>query len=167
MAYPTDYYSVLGVPPTADRETIHTAWKALLRRYHPDANRGVDVSARAKAINEAYAVLGKNEARADYDRSRPSTSSRPAATHRPVYAAQAGQRPMRHGPSSRPGGSFSQPPLDTNQWLIGVALLLLTAAPLAMIVVLGYEESGSSSTVRRDAPVHHGREPPARTDRTR
>ncbi|WP_443027413.1 DnaJ domain-containing protein [Sphingomonas sp. LR59] len=54
MAVSPDYYSVLGVPSTASRVTIHAAWKALLRQYHPDANHGVDVSARAKAINEAY-----------------------------------------------------------------------------------------------------------------
>ena len=62
MALSPDYYSVLGVPSTASRDTIHAAWKALLRQYHPDANHGVDVSARAKEINEAYAVLGKKRA---------------------------------------------------------------------------------------------------------
>ncbi|WP_156363564.1 DnaJ domain-containing protein, partial [Sphingomonas sp. Leaf30] len=40
MALSPDYYSVLGVPSTASRETIHAAWKALLRQYHPDANHG-------------------------------------------------------------------------------------------------------------------------------
>ncbi|TCP97379.1 DnaJ-like protein, partial [Sphingomonas sp. PP-F2F-A104-K0414] len=74
MALSPDYYSVLGVSSTASRDTIHAAWKALLRQYHPDTNHGVDVSARAKEINEAYSVLGKKEARAAYDRSqiRPS-----------------------------------------------------------------------------------------------
>lgn len=160
MALSFDYYSVLGVPPTADRVVIHSAWKALLRRYHPDANHGVDVSARAKEINEAYAVLGKREARAAYDRSRTSPSSRPHTAHRSFRATPAGRRPMRPGPSLRPNGNFSQP-LETHQWLIGLLLLLLTAAPLGMILVLHYEEAGSTSTVRRDAAVHQGPEMPA------
>ena len=109
-----DYYSVLGVPPTADRVAIHAAWKALLRRYHPDANHGVDVSARAKEINEAYAVLGKKEARAAYDRSRPTQSSRRPTAHRSAYATPPGRRPMQPRPSMRPSGSFSQP-LETNR----------------------------------------------------
>lgn len=153
MACSPDYYSVLGVPPTADRVAIHSAWKALLRRYHPDANHGVDVSARAKEINEAYAVLGKKEARAAYDRSRTRPSSRTRTAHRSAYATPAGRRPMRPGPSLRPSSSFSQP-LDTSQWLVGLLLLLLTAAPLGMVLVLLHEEAGSTYTVRRGAAVH-------------
>jgi curved DNA-binding protein CbpA len=166
MAHSPDYYSVLGVHPTADRAVIHSRWKALLRRYHPDANPGVDVSARAKEINEAYAVLGKTEARAAYDRSRlPPSSSSPPAAHRSVYAAPGGGRPIRHGPSMRPSDSFSQP-LEASQWLMGLLLLLLSAAPLGMILVLHYEETGSTYAVRRAAAVHRGPELPAEPART-
>ncbi len=35
MTLSPDYYAVLGVPSTASRDTIHSAWKALLRQYHP------------------------------------------------------------------------------------------------------------------------------------
>ncbi len=164
MARSPDYYSVLGVSPTADRVAIHAAWKALLRRYHPDANRGVDVAARAKAINEAYAVLGKKEARAAYDRSRPSQSPGQSTAQRSAYASPAGRRPMRPGPSLRPCGNFSQP-LETNQWLVGLLLLLLTAAPIGMILVLLHEEAGLTSTVRRGVAVH--REPEIRAEPTR
>lgn len=154
MALSPDYYSVLGVLPTADRAVIHSAWKALLRRYHPDANHGVDVSARAKEINEAYAVLGKKETRAAYDRSRrPMPSSRPTNAHRSAYATSAGRRPIRRGPSLRSNESSLQP-LQTNEWLIGLLLLLLTAAPLGVIMVLLHEEAGSTSTVLRDAAAH-------------
>jgi len=153
MAPSPDYYAVLGVPSTASRDTIHAAWKALLRRYHPDANPGADVSARAKEINEAYAVLGKKEARAAYDRSQPRPSAHHAGADRPVHPRKAGRRPMRPNPSMPPSGSFSQP-LDTNDWLVGLFLLILTAAPLATILVLYYEEPGSASTVRHGVAVH-------------
>ena len=165
MANSPDYYSVLGVPPTADRAIIHAAWKALLRRYHPDANFGEDVSARAKAINEAYAVLGKKEARAAYDRSRLPPSSRSYTSHRSSYATQAGRRPMRASPSLRPSDNFSQP-LEGNQWLIGFLLLLLTTAPVAMILVLHFEETGSTYVVRRDGAAPRVPEMPAVPERT-
>jgi len=152
MANAPDYYSVLGVSPAADRVIIHAAWKALLRRYHPDANPGVDVAARAKAINEAYSVLGREDARAAYDRARLPPPPAPAAPS-PVYAARAGRGPIRPRPSARPSNSFSQP-LDSNQWLVGLLLLLLTAAPLGVILVLYYEETGSTYSVRANAADH-------------
>lgn len=156
MALSPDYYAVLGVSSTASRDTIHSAWKALLRQYHPDANHGVDVSARAKEINEAYAVLGKKEARTAYDRLHFTPSAHQPGADCPVRPRKAGRRPMRPNPSMPPSGSFSQP-LDTNDWLIGLLLLILTAAPLATILVLYYEEPGSASTVRHSVAVHRVR----------
>jgi len=153
MALSPDYYAVLGVPSTASRDAIHAAWKALLRQYHPDANHGVDVSGRAKEINEAYAVLGKKESRAAYDRLHAGPSAQRATADRPFHPRKAGRRPVRSNPSMQPSASYSQP-LDTNDWLVGLLLLILTAAPLGMILVLCYEESGSASTVRHSVAVH-------------
>jgi len=165
MALSPDYYSVLGVPSTANRDAIHAAWKALLRQYHPDANHGADVSARAKEINEAYAVLGKREARAAYDRSRIRPSAHQSTAHRPFHHRKAGRRPMRPYPSMQPNGSFSHP-LDTSEWLIGLFLLILTAAPIATILILFHEESGTASTVRRSDAAHPAPEPPAKAVRS-
>ncbi len=165
MALSPDYYSVLGVPSTASREAIHAAWKALLRQHHPDANHGVDVSARAKEINEAYAVLGKKEARAAYDRSQIRPSVHRATADRSFHPRKAGRRPMRPYPSMQPSGSFSQP-LEANEWLMGLFLLILTAAPIATILVLYYEEAGTASTVRRSYADHPAPEPPAKAVRS-
>jgi len=153
------------VAATASRDTIHAAWKALLRQYHPDANYGVDVSARAKEINEAYAVLGKAEARAAYDRSQIGPSAHRATTNRPFHPGKAGRRPVRLYPSMQPSGSFSQP-LETNEWLMGLFLLILTAAPIATILVLYREESGLASTVRRSVAGHPVPEPTAKAVRS-
>ncbi len=165
MALPPDYYSVLGVTSTASREAIHVAWKALLRQYHPDANHGVDVSARAKEINEAYSVLGKKGARAAYDRSQIRPSAHQATADRPFHPRKAGRRRMRPSPSMQPIGSFSQP-LETNEWLMGLFLLILTAAPIATIVVLWNEESGLTPTVRRSVAANPVHEPPAKAVRS-
>lgn len=46
---------------------IRAAYRALMRRYHPDADPSSEASRRAQAINDAYAVLGDAEKRARYD----------------------------------------------------------------------------------------------------
>lgn len=63
-----DYYAVLGVPRTASEKEIHSAFRKLARRHHPDVNQG-DKSAedRFKEINEAHEVLGDPEKRRKYD----------------------------------------------------------------------------------------------------
>ena len=63
-----DYYATLGVPRTATEKEIHSAFRKLARKHHPDVNQG-DKSAeeRFKEINEAHEVLGDPEKRKKYD----------------------------------------------------------------------------------------------------
>ena len=144
MASLPDYYAVLGLAPGADQAVIHSTWKALLRRYHPDANPGVDVGSRAQAINEAYAVLGKPASRAAYDRQRfsppppPRTGMRPGT--RPGPHPQPRRRPDPHARPPAPKTSQPQRGGVGDKWLPGLFLLLLTAAPVGMIFVLQNEE---------------------------
>lgn len=72
---------------------------------------------------------------------------------------------MRPSPSMQPSGSFSQP-LETNEWLMGLFLLILTAAPIATILVLWNEESGLAPTVRRSVAAHPVPEPSAKAVRS-
>lgn len=46
---------------------ISAAYRALMRRYHPDADPSSEASQKAQAINAAYAVLSDPEKRARYD----------------------------------------------------------------------------------------------------
>ncbi len=63
-----DYYSILGVPKTASREEIRTAYRSLARKYHPDvAQDKLTAEAKFKEINEAYEVLGDPAKRSQYD----------------------------------------------------------------------------------------------------
>ncbi len=61
-----DPYSVLGVQPDADEETIKRAYKELVKKYHPDKyvnNPLADLAAeKMKEINKAYdAIMNKNK----------------------------------------------------------------------------------------------------------
>ena len=62
-----DYYAILGVTPASEDVVIRAAYRALMRRYHPDADPSSDASRRAQEINTAYAVLSDPEERARYD----------------------------------------------------------------------------------------------------
>lgn len=105
-----DLYAVLGVAPSATPEEVRRAYRALVRRHHPDT-RGTEAEARTargdaggeatagdvalQRVVAAYAVLGDPRARADYDRSR---------------RGQVGQRvEVRRTPARQRAGDGGQP----------------------------------------------------------
>lgn len=94
-----DYYAILGVPPTASRGEIRTAYRLLARRHHPDVNPPSedDVAANEfmRQLNKAYEVLSDPRRRAAYDRQRWSQAP-----------------PPRQETSYRPGQAESPPPDD-------------------------------------------------------
>ena len=68
MADKRDYYDVLGVSKTADDAEIKKAFRALAKKYHPDAHPGdAECEAKFKEAQEAYAVLSDAEKRRQYD----------------------------------------------------------------------------------------------------
>ena len=64
-----DYYEILGVPKTADENSMKQAYRKLAMQFHPDRNPG-DKSAedKFKEAAEAYDVLSNADKRARYDR---------------------------------------------------------------------------------------------------
>ena len=63
-----DYYEVLGVSRDADDAALKKAYRALAKKYHPDANPGDQAAAdKFKEASEAYSVLSDPEKRRQYD----------------------------------------------------------------------------------------------------
>ncbi len=64
-----DLYKTLGVSETADEASIKKAYRKLAKDLHPDVT-GDDKkkTERFKEINEAYAVIGDEQKRKEYDR---------------------------------------------------------------------------------------------------
>ncbi len=63
-----DYYEVLGVGKDADDAALKKAYRALAKKYHPDANPGnAEAEQKFKEASEAYAVLSDPEKRKQYD----------------------------------------------------------------------------------------------------
>ncbi len=58
-------YEVLGVSPGADEETVKKAYRALVKKYHPDryANSPMQETAaeKMKEINQAYDMITKGK----------------------------------------------------------------------------------------------------------
>ena len=87
---------MLGVEPTASAAQIRKAYLARARRVHPDFHTGEDAARRAEAeqqmrvLNEAWAVLGDEQLRRDYDRGLEDRRdevrrTRPAGTPSPEF----------------------------------------------------------------------------------
>lgn len=85
-----DYYATLGLSPASEDVVIHAAYRALIRRYHPDGNASAAAAARARAINAAYAVLSDPAKRADYDEIRAAEAWPNAPRRRPFLPAPSG-----------------------------------------------------------------------------
>jgi hypothetical protein len=93
-----DYYAILQVHARAEQEVIDAAYRQLMRKYHPDL-AGSDPAAaaefheRAKAINQAYAVLRDPAQRQIYDRMRLggayTNSTGPPTAAQPTYNSVA------------------------------------------------------------------------------
>lgn len=63
------YYEILGVSRNASQKEIRTAYKKLIKQYHPDLYQGDKIFAEKKTqeINEAYDILSDNTKKYNYD----------------------------------------------------------------------------------------------------
>ena len=64
---PKDYYIVLGVNRGADLKRIKKAYRAVAKKYHPDATRSNETAKNFLEIKEAYETLSDEARRKKYD----------------------------------------------------------------------------------------------------
>jgi hypothetical protein len=107
------YYAVLGVAPTATPAEIEAAWRALMKRHHPDtaytrADRAMKTKAAAR-INAAHTVLRDPAKRATYDLDLrgPRPKRGPA---QPAPAPSAGAPAATAAPQPAPAPVAAPPP---------------------------------------------------------
>lgn len=64
-----DYYEILEITRTSDKETIKKAYRKMALKYHPDRNPDdKNAEEQFKRINEAYEVLSDDSKRQIYDK---------------------------------------------------------------------------------------------------
>ena len=104
-----DLYARLEVPVDASIEAIEIAWRALLRRHHPDV-AGADGLAHAKAINVAHDWLSDPDLRARYDRERGlhGASTRTGRWRDPAPTRAAARARAVRRPVEEPGAALAR-----------------------------------------------------------
>ena len=80
-----DYYAILNVLPDADAAVISAAYKALIKKYHPDIFKGDKNFAHqfTRGLNEAYEILSNPEKREQYDAQRAAAGIKEEYTPEP------------------------------------------------------------------------------------
>jgi len=76
-----NHYDILGLTPNATQSEIQKAWLKASRIHHPDMQTGN--AAIFRLAEAAYVILGKPEARAEYDRRLNQPLDRPVETVTP------------------------------------------------------------------------------------
>lgn len=70
----SDPYEVLQVASTAEQEVVNAAFRALAMKYHPDRDQTRFAARRMAQLNEAYALVRDEAARARWDRAQRSAA---------------------------------------------------------------------------------------------
>jgi hypothetical protein len=68
MALMRTHYDNLKVARNAPTEVIRAAYRALAQKHHPDVNISPDSARVMRLLNEAWAILGDPQRRAEHDR---------------------------------------------------------------------------------------------------
>lgn len=109
----TDFYKILGVREDAPEVEIKKAYRRIAKKYHPDANEGsLEAAERFKAASEAYAIIGDEKTRKEYD-------SRRAAGRTQKAGVQHSYRKGSTAGKGKPQGSFMGTGLNNSSMAAG------------------------------------------------
>jgi molecular chaperone DnaJ len=105
----SNHYQTLRIQPHASQAEIKSAYRRLVKQFHPDTNPSTSDREQIIQINAAYEVLSDAQSRQHYDRQlaigTPSRSSDRAATYRTATRERSSQRSnARTAYQTRPSG---------------------------------------------------------------
>lgn len=63
-----DFYELLGIRMDSTKQEIKTAYREMVKKYHPDVNKSEDANKIIRSLNEAKEVLLDDEKRKEYDK---------------------------------------------------------------------------------------------------
>lgn len=95
-----DYYKILGVSRLADEKEIRTAYRRLVRQFHPDAGPGSSAETFC-AVQDAYDLLIDPDRRSEYDRNLESEERGRAEEDAPLRSTGSVHIDLRDFVSSR------------------------------------------------------------------
>lgn len=104
-----DYYSILGLKPTADKYAVKRQYRKLAVLLHPDKNKCVGADGAFKLVSEAWTLLSDNAKRGSYDLKRNQHSA--SLVSQPSLSSVHGAGYTTHGNCFSP--PTAQPTVDT------------------------------------------------------
>ncbi len=150
---PPNHYELLCVTPEATADEIRTAYRRLIRIYHPDV-AGAAGAAMTLRLNEAQNVLLDPKLRAQFDaRTRRSTPVPRGSATQPAYAATFRTKRQSASPTAQARAAASTEDHGL-PWLVtfGLAAGLIVVATI-VVFVFSYSGPLTLTTPRVIPPV--------------
>lgn len=127
-----NFYHILGVDRSASADEIKSAYRELVKRYHPDlfpaAGEKAQATAKLRRINEAYAVLGDTERRRRYDQQFVQTARTPGRAPGTAKRSRTSRPRRREDPRPKQSKTLKQHLHFSNKWAgysVAAAMLVL------------------------------------------
>ena len=131
-----DYYSILGVSPTAHASDIKRAYRRLVQQLHPDINPDPQAAELIKVVNEAYDVLGDPIKRCAYDYSLQNPFTTVVVEETPPHRDRAYRRRGPYRPPPPKGPSQSEMIAWVMPYLINMARVGLGVCLILLIDIM-------------------------------
>lgn len=143
-----NYYDWLEVSKQASPETIKTAYKTLVKKYHPDLQESSQKGKSEeilKKINEAYAVLSDSEKRKIYDNSiqdQPKVSKQEKSK---ISTENIVQKQFKYDIKSKPKKTYEEYKKDFIALIFTIfIILILFNIPFVKKIIINFYNNNSA-----------------------